>query len=723
MNRTILQKGLLATVSPFVALAVLEGLLSLGGWFEPCRLLLPARHNGETYYYSNPAYGSLFFPRRDLPMPSPVWVREHKTPGLKRIVLLGESAAAGFPHPEFNLARTVEHIWRARHPEQPVEVVNLTMVGVNSYILRNFAREAMKLQPDAFILYAGHNEVIGPYGPASVFGRHISSINLARFNLWVRNLRLGRAVDALPVVWKGSKESLPRWMGLEEFKDTPILNRDERLDVMARHMEQNFRDLIDDAVDNDIRVLVAVPAANLTDWPPLGSEDSQYTDEEADALLSGGRGDLVSSAYQVYRLAKTTAEEGRVDQAWTLYRRALDLDTFRFRADSRIRRVFQSFEGVWSSKDVRIIDVDLALHERNYRFSSDREYFCEHVHLTFAGRTAVSTMMTDGLMSLLDIHSVSGSPVLSVADMAKRMLFTPMDEYAIWQEVWRLLSLDVFTGQPEGEERLAYIATTVRQLRSEITNHWNPSALAKAYAVAGELNPDDPMLDMIAGRNFMDLGEWGAARDALLKGLSRWPSYHSGWCDYAAVSMATMNLSEAARALDQAGRYSVDNPRLPALRGEWYARSGDYVQAQQALEIAVSNRPMHYHSLVNLANVYALQQMNRQAIDIYGRCIDLNDADALVLNNRSWLVASSTNFPPHEYALALNQAERAVFLQPDRPRYQATLALSLASNNRRSEAIEMARHAIEKMSKGNDIQGVTELVDALGVWGIILPAN
>lgn len=723
MNRTSIKKAFLAVTAPLAALVLMEGVLALGGWFEPVRLLVPVRHAGTTYFQSNPGYGSLLFPRKDLPMPSPIWVRKEKQPGVKRAVLIGESAAAGFPHPEFNLARMVEHTWRARYPDQPLEVVNLTMVGINSHILRLFAREAMQLDPDVLILYAGHNEVIGPYGPASVFGRHISSINLVRLNLWVRNLRLGRLVDALYRRATGrSHDQLPAWMGLEEFAEVPIRPDDPRLEVMAGHFRDNLHDLVDDAARNRVPVLVLTPAVNLTDWPPLGGEAPQLTDEEADAMVSSGGLDRLESAHQVYRLAERRSREGAWDRAWPLYRRALDLDLFRFRADSRIRNVVLSMAGRWSARQCAVVDVDGALHEGNPRFTSDRELFCEHVHLTFPGRMAVAALAVDGLAPLLGATSMGGEAVLSVSDMAKRTLFTPMDEYAIWQEVWRLLSLGVFSRQPGSEERSAFISATVRELRAQFQAVWNPSLLTEAYQQAQRMHPGDPMLDLIAGRLFMDMGAWNPARAALQRGLDRWPGYHSGWCDLAVVSMATMDLTAAEQALIMAERYSIDNPRIPALRGEWYARSGDLVQARRELEIAVSNRP-HYQAMVNLANVYALQGMKPQAITLYSRCAEQNDADAMVLNNLAWLVAESTDSTPAERLIALKHAERAVFLRPDVPRYHASLALALAAAQRTNDAVAQARSAVQQMTQVGDHQGVAELVAALSLWDLALPSE
>ena len=39
---------------------------------------------------------------------------------------------------------------------------------MNSHVLLPMAEDLAKLQPDLFIIYAGNNEVVGPYGSGTV---------------------------------------------------------------------------------------------------------------------------------------------------------------------------------------------------------------------------------------------------------------------------------------------------------------------------------------------------------------------------------------------------------------------------------------------------------------------------------------------------------------------------------------------------------------------------
>ena len=130
----------LAILAPLLLFGMVEGLLRLTGLFRPPRLLEKVRHDGETYFTTNPEFARLFLSRLNVPSPPPVWVAAKKPQGVRRVILLGESAASGFPVSDYHLGRLIEARWRARFPGEPVEVINLSMVAVNSHALRDFAR-------------------------------------------------------------------------------------------------------------------------------------------------------------------------------------------------------------------------------------------------------------------------------------------------------------------------------------------------------------------------------------------------------------------------------------------------------------------------------------------------------------------------------------------------------------------------------------------------------
>ncbi len=562
---------LLRPCARYVLIAViffsgLELVLWAFGLFEPERLLLKMDYDGRRYATTNRDYAERFFQRAGMPTPQPLWVPVEKDPDVKRVVLLGESAAAGFPMMGYNLARLVNIIWQERFPEQPVEVVNLSVVAINSHVLRLFAREAMVLNPDLFVLYAGHNEVIGPFGPASRFGRMRGIGSLARLVDALRNTRTGRAADALAQHFServmGWDERI--WKGLDEFQGVSIAHDDPALDGMLHHVEANFREIIERALSREAKVLVCVPAVNLNDWPPLDSEPAAYGPHEVLAAQEAGNLAGLRSARPVYEAAQLREAQGDMKRAWPLYRLAGDLDLIRIRADSRIRNLQRRIAGN-AEEHVGLVDADRWLHEKNPTFSGDGEFFLEHVHLTFAGRVAVAALIVDGMAALWHVE-VPDSPdrdpetwwsrFPALYEIAReRTLFTPYDETEMWRRTGDLLSMDIFATSPGVTDRMRAIEERIRHMRSRTQEEWDATRLAEVYERASEKNAEDPLLHFTAGRLFGEMHSFQLGRKTFERGLALQPNHGIGRLNLARLEFMAGDTLRAREILYELDRF------------------------------------------------------------------------------------------------------------------------------------------------------------------------
>ena len=76
-----------------------------------------------------------------------------------RLFVMGESSTAGFPFARNGtFSRILADALRDVLPDDSVEVVNLGIAATNSYQLLDLAYEVIAEQPDAVLVYAGHNE-------------------------------------------------------------------------------------------------------------------------------------------------------------------------------------------------------------------------------------------------------------------------------------------------------------------------------------------------------------------------------------------------------------------------------------------------------------------------------------------------------------------------------------------------------------------------------------
>ncbi len=518
----------LACAAPLLMLYAIELALRLGEWGAPSRLLETVTVDGVDWVKTNPGYLRSVFTAAEVPSPLPVWTTKEKKPGTKRVVLLGESAAAGFPVNDYHLGRLVEVVWHVRHPDTPLEVINLSAVAVDTGVLRAFAREAMMLNPDALILYAGHNEAIGP-----------SFKRASRWRLSLMRTHIGEVTRRLAARLVPSA-SRPEWTGLNAFRDMNMDFDAAELDAMYRRSANHLREIYALGAP----VLVAVPAINLNDWEPGGG----------------------AASAEAYREAKALAEQGDRDAAWELYRRAADLDTKRIRADSRVRDLLRS-------QPATVVDIDRWLHEQNPVFKTDREFFVEHVHLTFAGRVAVAARIVDGLEAMLLVREMKNDPSTwwsefprVIEEAARRTMFNGYDEHDMWSLAWKLLRLEVFQDSFGWERRRDELANDVVRLRNRAIRDWPVGRLAQAYDDATTLRPDDPLLHFTAGRLLGLQRSFDTAEQAFRRGFALMPNHSDAWLNYGMMSLARQNLAGAREALERVEQIDPHAKGLAALR-------------------------------------------------------------------------------------------------------------------------------------------------------------
>ena len=160
---------ILMSLLPFV---LVEGALHLIGYGPTLALFIPAARIGANEYLQiNPDVARRYFPRSEvdfLPRPANDIFRRKKPANGYRLFVMGESTTEGWPYPHGVMFSRL--LWRrvsALFPDKTIEVVNTGITAMNSYALRDFTDEILDQQPDAILIYAGHNEYYGALGVAS----------------------------------------------------------------------------------------------------------------------------------------------------------------------------------------------------------------------------------------------------------------------------------------------------------------------------------------------------------------------------------------------------------------------------------------------------------------------------------------------------------------------------------------------------------------------------
>jgi tetratricopeptide (TPR) repeat protein len=428
----------------------------------------------------------------------------------------------------------------------------------------------------------------------------------------VRRTHTGRAVESFLGLFGGRTIAAP-WRGLDEFRGVQVAHDDPALDTMLANTEANFRDIVRRALDHEAKVLFVIPAINLADWPPVGSEPPGAGDVEA-VLAAQEAGDFSGfrSAALVYAAAQKRQTDDDLARAWPLYRRAADLDTQRFRADGRLRDLQRRIASD-SGPAVAAVDADRWLHEMNPSFATDRAFFLEHVHLTFAGRAAIAELTVDGMAALWGLAPRGESPAdaaawwqafpAAEAELRRDVYFTGYDEHDMWSLAWKLLRLDVFAGAPGLAQRRDELAAATRELQRQAILGWDTTDLVVAYDRALLQNPGDAVTHFTAGRLLGLRGEGERAEEAFQRGFALQPHHPEARLNHAAMQMTRGDLDAARESLQILRDRAPSTPGLLKMEAAVALRDADLPAAASLLQQHLQANPGDTEAWLTLSEI------------------------------------------------------------------------------------------------------------------------
>lgn len=350
--------------------------------------------------------GAITFVRTDPPGPGDPWppheaLLPKRAGGPRRVVFLGESAAAGwFYAPQLTPALVLERQLAAMAGERAWEVVNLAKVDLSAPELIALAGAVHQLQPDVVVVFAGNN--------------------------WPQRYHVP------PPGVPGSAEAA-------------LAFRDDGMAGLARAADDATARLADDvltrlarfAADAAVPVVLVVPEVNLLDfdrtqpaaWLPGGGlaawyaawDDARARLEAGDAAgaeqaartmiaLDGGR-----AAAPQRLLARALVGQGRLEEAAAAARaevdaRGWDNHPFVPAATSAVQRVLRE-RG--AAHGFALVDLPRVFAEHSGSPLAGRAYFLDYCHLTPRGMdvsmAAVAAQILGDTVSWRDVLEGAGT--------------------------------------------------------------------------------------------------------------------------------------------------------------------------------------------------------------------------------------------------------------------------------------------------------------------------
>jgi tetratricopeptide (TPR) repeat protein len=493
--------ALSAIFLPVVVLAMVEGCLRLAGVGYPTSLLTPCTVQGKPASCYNLFFAAPFFPAGSVQTPRLYSIPSQKPPGTYRIFVLGESAAMGDPDPAYGFSRYLEVMLRERFSAIKFEVVNTGSVAINSHVVLRIAKELAEQRPDLFIIYSGNNEVVGPYGPGTVLTSSGMSIPVIRSSIILHSTRTGQLLTKLGAQRK-------TWQGMEMFLDKQVRANSPLMQQVYANYERNLRDTIAVGRAAGAQVIVATAATNLEDCAPFASVHREGLNDpelrewsslvqqgtDLEAVQSFGEAlNLYRSAAKIdneyaeleFRIARCLKNLADVKSAKEHFQRARDLDTLRFRADTRINDINRFVPAAYSG--VALVDTESLFSgaSRDGVIGSDLIY--EHVHMTPLGSYLFARAIYQQVAAKLpDGQAAADAP--SETECERMLAFTAYDRSRIAQEMLRRIQKAPFTNQMNHAEHVLRFSLQAESMSE------TPNDMALQYQWAIARAPDDAML-------------------------------------------------------------------------------------------------------------------------------------------------------------------------------------------------------------------------------------
>jgi tetratricopeptide (TPR) repeat protein len=639
----------------------------------------------------NPKFGWRFFPREVARAPRPLFLAAHKPPGTVRIFVLGESAAMGDPEPAYGFARQLERMLQARHPGQTIEVVNAAMTAINSHVIREIAKDCRPLEGDFWLVYAGNNEVIGPFGAGTVFGRQSLDLAAVRLDLALKTTRIGQLFARIS---RGSSAPV-NWEGLELFLDQQVPFGDPRLKNVYANFAANLADIADQGRRAGAEVVFTTVPVNLRDCPPFASRHRSglRADELADwekdfadgqKAQDAGRFDAALIDYDkaaqmddqfaqlIFQRAGCELALKQTTNAAADFRRARDLDTLRFRSDSRINEIIRQ---VAAAKNVSLTDAAKQFAQEPTAVPGD-DLFYDHVHLNFTGNYRLAVRFADELEKHWPGAPTPDSPWLTEAEVARRLAFTDFDRRRVDTVMRARLQQPPFNSQSNFRARDEHL----REVMSDLSAP--PASFDTNYQAAVALAPDDWLLHADFAQLLEAAGDNSRAAEQWLAVTRLLPHSPEAWDNLGRLARLAGDLERADGYLKEALKQQPDSVESLTEAGILETSRGEVSDARRHFQAALRLRPGFSPARINLGLLLARAGDPSGAAAQYREELRWHTNNVDVRINLANLLNAQ-----HQTSQAVDLYEQAIQLQPENPIARYNLGRLLVADNRPAEAV------------------------------------
>ncbi|QMU29055.1 GSCFA domain-containing protein [Adhaeribacter radiodurans] len=607
-KKRLLLFKVMALLVPFLLLLLLEGYLRLIGYGHDLSLFVEDPQKKGFLVMNKHASEKYFTKAENATIGNQEIFRQVKTPGTFRVFVLGESTTIGYPYfYNGSFHRWLQYRLMHTFPEKNFEIINVSLTAVNSYTVLGFAREIVNFEPDAVLVYTGHNEYYGALGVGST-STIASNPYLVRFILKLREFRLTQLISQIVMGIKKSltiqkvdlRENLMKRMAARQ----QIVYNSKEYNLGVEQFKTNVNALCRLLSQHHVPVFISNLVSNEKDLKPFISLP----------------GNSAKSAQYLYQQATDAYNQKNFKKAKQLYIQAKEMDLLRFRAPEALNLFIQELPAKYPG--VHLVDAKKSFEQHSPQGIIGKETILEHVHPNLYGYAILSNAFYQAMKEHKLIENNSKSE-LDFKTLLQQMPITMVDslkgayEIMMLKEGWPFNEpmLPEVKKEKTTEESLAG-AVAVKQiswgeamnrlLKHYLVNNNQRGALKVTEALL--LNqPYDREIYVQAGKLSMNLDDYNKAAFYLKKAFDMENNLETAQSLYITMLKADKP-EEAMPYLSYAASQNQSNFPLSQLQ----------LFVQQL--IALKSRYQHDTTNINLSNQLAagyLQFANTAAASKY----------------------------------------------------------------------------------------------------------
>ncbi len=404
---------IIAISLPFIFLVLLEILLRVFSIGTNLDLFQTYNGNSDYLVFNQDASKKYFTDPSFATTGNTEIFKKVKEPNTIRLFVLGESTTIGYPYyHNGSFHRWLQYRLTHTFPDNNFEIINLSLTAVNSYTIKGFAEEVVNYEPDAVLIYVGHNEYYGALGVGSTqsFGGSPSIVNMILELRELRTVQLfSKVYRKTSGLWKSNNKELRTTRMERMVSEQGIRYQSELYQKGIEQFEFNISQSIGLFDLYDIPVFMGNLVSNEKDLAPfvstaMGENDAklefvknyelaQETIGNYDSLMALTYFERANLVYQGnaqcnYQLGKLNYARGEYEKAKEYFQHAKELDELRFRAPEKINEVILQLCEQFSN--LHLADIKSAFEKKSNNQLIGNELLIDHVHPNLTGYSIMS---------------------------------------------------------------------------------------------------------------------------------------------------------------------------------------------------------------------------------------------------------------------------------------------------------------------------------------------